>query len=54
MSAHRGARLKLESGRHSIQVVERYTGCGDRERMRRAFLRAFSQPPQMIRRAPVR
>jgi len=45
------ARLMLESGSHSIDVVARETGFGDPERMRRAFLRAFGQPPQMIRRA---
>ena len=44
------ARLMLESGRHPIEVIARDTGFGDRERMRRAFLRAFGQPPQMIRR----
>jgi transcriptional regulator GlxA family with amidase domain len=31
-------------------VVARETGFADRERMRRAFLRAFGQPPQVIRR----
>jgi transcriptional regulator GlxA family with amidase domain len=45
------ARLMLESGRHPIDIVARDTGFGDRNRMRRAFLRAFGQPPQMIRRA---
>lgn len=45
------ARVMMESGRHSIDVVARETGFGDRERMRRAFLRAFGQPPQVIRRA---
>jgi transcriptional regulator GlxA family with amidase domain len=44
------ARLMLETGRHSIDVVARDTGFGDRERMRRAFLRAFGQPPQAIQR----
>jgi transcriptional regulator GlxA family with amidase domain len=44
------ARLMLESGRHPVEVIARDTGFGDRERMRRAFLRAFGQPPQMIRR----
>ena len=44
------ARLMLESGRHPIDVIARDTGFGDRERMRRAFLRAFGQPPQAIRR----
>lgn len=45
------ARLMLESGRHPIDVIARDTGFGDRERMRRAFLRNYGQPPQMIRRA---
>jgi transcriptional regulator GlxA family with amidase domain len=45
------ARLMLESGVHPVDVVARDTGFGDRERMRRAFLRAFGQPPQVIRRA---
>jgi transcriptional regulator GlxA family with amidase domain len=45
------ARLMMETGRHSIDVVATETGFGDRERMRRAFLRAFGQPPQMIQRA---
>ncbi|HWU79925.1 MAG TPA: GlxA family transcriptional regulator, partial [Caulobacter sp.] len=27
------------------------TGFGDAERMRRAFIRAFGQPPQALRRA---
>lgn len=45
------ARLMLESGLHPIEIVARDTGFGDRERMWRAFLRAFGQPPQVIRRA---
>jgi len=45
------ARLMMEDGRHSIDVVARDTGFGDRERMRRAFVRAFGQPPQAIVRA---
>ncbi|HEY0121287.1 MAG TPA: GlxA family transcriptional regulator [Rhizobium sp.] len=44
------ARLMMEEGRHSIDVVARETGFADRERMRRAFLRAFGQPPQALRR----
>ena len=44
------ARLMLESGRHPVDIVARDTGFGDRNRMRRAFLRAFGRPPQMIRR----
>jgi transcriptional regulator GlxA family with amidase domain len=45
------ARLMMEAGRHSIDVVARESGFGDRERMRRAFLRAFGQPPQAMLRA---
>jgi transcriptional regulator GlxA family with amidase domain len=44
------ARLMMESGRHSMDTVARSTGFGDSERMRRAFLRKFGQPPQVIRR----
>jgi transcriptional regulator GlxA family with amidase domain len=44
------ARLMLESGRHPVDIVARDTGFGDRNRMRRAFLRAFGQSPQAIRR----
>jgi transcriptional regulator GlxA family with amidase domain len=45
------ARLMIESGRHTVDTVARDSGFGDRERMRRAFLRAFGQPPQTIQRA---
>ena len=48
------ARLMLESGRHPVDTVARDTGFGDRNRMRRAFLRAFGQSPQMIRRTAAR
>jgi transcriptional regulator GlxA family with amidase domain len=44
------ARAMLESGRHTMEVVAQETGFGDPERMRRAFLRTFGQPPQAIRR----
>lgn len=44
------ARLMMEESRHPIDVVATETGFADRERMRRAFLRAFGQPPQTIRR----
>ena len=40
----------MEQSRHSIDVIARQTGFVDRYRMRRAFLRAFGQPPQVIRR----
>ena len=45
------ARLMMEQTRHPIDVVAAETGFADRERMRRAFLRAFGQPPQAIRRS---
>jgi transcriptional regulator GlxA family with amidase domain len=45
------ARLLMEDGQLPIDTVARETGFADRERMRRAFLRAFGQPPQAIRRA---
>lgn len=44
------ARTMMETGRHPIDRIARETGFGDRERMRRAFLRAFGQPPQSIQR----
>jgi transcriptional regulator GlxA family with amidase domain len=44
------ARLSMERSRHPIEVIARQTGFADRDRMRRAFLRAFGQPPQVIRR----
>lgn len=45
------ARLLMEDGQLPIDTVARETGFADRERMRRAFLRAYGQPPQAIRRA---
>jgi len=45
------ARLMMEQSRHPIDVVAQQTGFADRDRMRRAFLRAFGQPPQVIRRS---
>jgi transcriptional regulator GlxA family with amidase domain len=44
------ARLMMEQSRHPIDFIATETGFADRERMRRAFLRAFGQPPQAIRR----
>jgi transcriptional regulator GlxA family with amidase domain len=44
------ARLMVEQGRHPIDVIAQQTGFADRDRMRRAFLRVFGQPPQAIRR----
>jgi transcriptional regulator GlxA family with amidase domain len=45
------ARLMIEKGRHSIDVVARETGFGDRSRMRRAFLRVVGRPPRNVRRS---
>jgi transcriptional regulator GlxA family with amidase domain len=44
------ARVLIEQGRHAIDAIARETGFGDRERMRRAFLRTLGLPPQTIRR----
>ncbi|PSH69046.1 AraC family transcriptional regulator [Phyllobacterium brassicacearum] len=44
------ARLMIESGRIPIDSIARDVGFGDRERMRRAFLRAFGQPPRFMQR----
>jgi transcriptional regulator GlxA family with amidase domain len=45
------ARTEVETGRTPIDRVAEIAGFGDPERMRRAFLRAFGQPPQALRRA---
>ncbi|PKR53653.1 GlxA family transcriptional regulator [Thalassospira marina] len=45
------ARGMMEDTNHSIDSVALQTGFADRDRMRRAFLRAYGQPPQTIRRA---
>jgi transcriptional regulator GlxA family with amidase domain len=45
------ARDLMEQSRHPIEVVARQTGFSDRDQMRRAFLRAFGQPPQVLRRS---
>jgi transcriptional regulator GlxA family with amidase domain len=45
------ARARVQSSSEAIERVAETTGFGDPERMRRAFLRAFGQPPQSLRRA---
>jgi transcriptional regulator GlxA family with amidase domain len=45
------ARERVEGGRAPIDAIAVDSGFGDSERMRRAFLRAFGQPPQALRRA---
>jgi transcriptional regulator GlxA family with amidase domain len=44
------ARVMMEHGRHSLDIIARETGFADRERMRQAFLRAFGRSPQAMRR----
>jgi transcriptional regulator GlxA family with amidase domain len=45
------ARFMLEQGRLPVEEIAREAGFGDRERMRRSFLRTFGQTPQAIRNA---
>jgi transcriptional regulator GlxA family with amidase domain len=45
------ARERIEAGAEPIDRVAEAAGFGDAERMRRAFIRAFGQPPQALRRA---
>jgi transcriptional regulator GlxA family with amidase domain len=45
------ARQRVQSSSEAIARVAEVTGFGDPERMRRAFIRAFGQPPQSLRRA---
>jgi len=44
------ARAHVEAGNMSIDAVARATGFADAERMRRAFVRRYGQPPQALRR----
>jgi transcriptional regulator GlxA family with amidase domain len=45
------ARERVQSSSEAIEMVAQSTGFRDPERMRRAFIRAFGQPPQSLRRA---
>jgi len=45
------ARVAVEDTPRSIDLIAEQSGFGDPERMRRAFVRAFGQPPQALRRA---
>jgi transcriptional regulator GlxA family with amidase domain len=45
------ARRQVEDGRDPIEVIAAAVGFHDPERMRRAFIAAFGQPPQALRRA---
>jgi len=44
------AKLMIEQGRHTIEMIAEETGFASLERMRRAFVRAYGQPPQTLRR----
>ena len=44
------ARLMMETGRFSAEEIARKNGFGNRERMRRSFLRVFGHSPQAIQR----
>lgn len=44
------ARLMIEQSRLTVEEIAAETGFSDTERMRRAFLRAYGQPPQALRR----
>jgi len=44
------AKSRIENGRDSLLSIARAVGFSDPERMRRAFLRVYGQPPQAIRR----
>jgi transcriptional regulator GlxA family with amidase domain len=43
------ARFLVEEGRHTVNFVAQEAGFGDRERMRRAFVRAFGVPAEVLR-----
>ena len=45
------ARERVESTRDPIESIATAQGFNDPERMRRAFIRAYGQPPQVLRRA---
>lgn len=44
------ALVLIQEGRHPIEAIARQTGFGDSERMRRAFVREFGEPPRAMRR----
>ena len=45
------ARERVEASLEPIDLIAARVGFGDAERMRRAFIRAFGQPPQALRRS---
>ncbi|MBR0931740.1 GlxA family transcriptional regulator [Bradyrhizobium jicamae] len=42
---------RIQEGTEPIEIVARKVGFGDKDRMRRAFLRIYGQPPRALRRA---
>ena len=48
------ARERVENGREPIERIAAMVGFSDPERMRRAFLRLYGQPPQALRRKSFR
>jgi transcriptional regulator GlxA family with amidase domain len=42
---------RIQEGTEPIDIVARKVGFGDKDRMRRAFLRIYGQPPRALRRA---
>jgi transcriptional regulator GlxA family with amidase domain len=44
------ARPMVEDGEQALDMIARFVGFHEPERMRKAFLRAFGQPPQALRR----
>lgn len=44
------ARIAVETSHHSMDQIATATGFGDASRMRRAFVRAFGESPQALRR----
>lgn len=45
------AKIRLDEGDEPVELIAAAVGFGDPERMRRAFVRHFGQPPQAVRRA---
>lgn len=44
------ALLCVQEGTEPIEMIARNVGFGDKERMRRTFLRIYGQPPRALRR----
>ncbi|WP_338466241.1 GlxA family transcriptional regulator [Novosphingobium sp. ZN18A2] len=48
------AQILIENGRHSLETVASESGFQDRDRMRRAFIRAYGHSPRRFRQIPHR